>query len=590
MTNPSTLDGYTGPAFNVGRDRAEGAFLGASIGDALGWPHEMSASRAGKNRIPSVLGFERWVKRSGGRFQSYEEVIDIGHYSDDTQLILAVARSLVREPNSWWVPFATEELPLWTLYQRGGGGATKRAASSWLVGRAPWEAQSEDVAQYFSAGGNGVAMRILPHCLRHARFDDFAGLAADIMADGVTTHGHPRALVGALSYGFGLWQAFRHRGALSYGQLLDAVSTNAEVWGAFPDIKEYWPSWEETAQLDVYASLWAKTVQEQLDLLQRCSKGLAGGVAVIDEDVLRELGCFHRSTNGSGTVNAAAALFLASRNAADPIEGIKQAALAKGADTDTLASMTGGLLGAAIGLEWLSPFIQELQDYKTIKKVSNAILLLPVDGVYQKNRYTVTKYSLKSFIDTLSDLRETSMVKLPNGLIARAEVWNGVTTKAKSLVARSWRVALEDGQTLFFKKLTKAPVDATRATGSTQERDLYALMESSTPVHLGFRLIVSDLTRSAAFYQEVLGLTISKRASKSLGLGGILSITEESDFEVPSNHITVFAEVLDLKKSIFAYQRLFPDRRCYIEEREDRTRIRCFDPDGYQLEIYQMRR
>src|SRR4051794_35518702 len=104
----------------VSLDRAEGAFLGAAIGDALGWPHEMRATRSGKYQRVDALKFERWIKRSGGRFQPHEEVIEAGHYSDDTQLILAGARSLLRAPANWWLVFATEELPFWTLYQRGG--------------------------------------------------------------------------------------------------------------------------------------------------------------------------------------------------------------------------------------------------------------------------------------------------------------------------------------------------------------------------------------------------------------------------------------------------------------------------------------
>ena len=591
MTDRLALDDDRSIAFRPRRDRAEGAFLGAAVGDALGWPHEMRASRTGGNRKSPTLGFEAWTKRSGGRFQPHEEAIGPGSYSDDTQLILACARSLLRDPTSWWLLFATEELPLWTLYQRGGGGATKRAATSWLSGRAPWDARSEDVERYFAAGGNGVAMRILPHCLRRVGDAGFSAVAADIMTDGVTTHGHPRALVGALAYAYGLWEALRQRGTLGYGKLLDVVSSNREAWAAVPSVEERWPGWADIADRSgVYRAQWKDAVREQLDLLDQCLAGLAGGVAVIDEDVLKELGCFDKRVNGSGTVNAAAALFLASRHAADPIEGVKQAALAEGADTDTLASMTGGLLGAAVGLEWLSPYLRDLQDRETIRRTADEIYDLPEDAAPRAGHRPVTKPALAAFLSELVALREPSSIRLPNGLTARAEGWDGIIPKSPSLTANAWQLKLEDGQTLFVKKLGKRSGRAAERPETDPELGFRSPAEMPVPLHLGLRLVVADLGRSVAFYREVLGLRIGKRTAKSVNLGGVLSIVEAGQVEGVTDHVTVFAEVADVRRSFAAYERFMPDGPSRLDERDDRTRLQCLDPDGYRVEIYQMRR
>lgn len=79
--------------------RAKGALLGAAVGDALGWPQEDRSQRIDQNRsCPSAKAsrsFVSWRRRSGGRFYAHEEVIKAGEYSDDTQLILATARSLL---------------------------------------------------------------------------------------------------------------------------------------------------------------------------------------------------------------------------------------------------------------------------------------------------------------------------------------------------------------------------------------------------------------------------------------------------------------------------------------------------------------
>ncbi len=591
MTDRFVLDDNDSVTFRPRRDRVEGAFLAAAVGDAMGWPYEMRASRIGGKRKSPNLAFEAWTKRSGGRFQPHEEAIGAGSYSDDTQLILACARSLLREPTNWWLLFATQELPLWTLYQRGGGGATKRAATTWLSGRAPWRAKHDEVDRYLAAGGNGVAMRILPHCLRRVGDANFSALALDIMTDGVTTHGHPRALVGALAYGYGLWEALRQRGTLGYGQLLEVVRSNQEAWGTVPSVMERWPNWIEAADRSgTYQAQWTDAVREQLDLLYRCLTGLAGGVAVLDEDVLKELGCFDKRVNGSGTINAAAALFLASRHAADPVEGVKQAALAEGADTDTLASMTGGLLGAAIGLEWLSPFLRDLQDCETIRRTAYEIYGLPKRAAPSHEHRPVTKAALNAFLSELTELREPSPIRLPNGLIASATSWDGIIPMSPSLTANGWQLTLDNGQTLFIKKLGKRRGRTPEGPSTEPELSFGSPAEMSAPLHLGLRLVVSDLARSVAFYREVLGLRISKRTTKSVNLEGVLSLVEARHLEGVTDHVTVFADVADVRRTFAAYERLMPEGASRIDERDDRTRLQCFDPDGYRVEIYQMHR
>jgi len=44
------------------------------------------------------------------------------------------------------------------------------------------------------------------------------------------------------------------------------------------------------------------------------------------------------------------------------MEGVTRAASASGTDTDTIASMTGAILGAVNGTEWLMPVARKIQD------------------------------------------------------------------------------------------------------------------------------------------------------------------------------------------------------------------------------------
>lgn len=125
---------------------------------------EQSARRKVTRPQPSRGNSFLWIQRAGGRFYAHEEEIKAGEYSDDTQLIIATGRSLL-ESDDWYQVLTEVELPLWTAHERGGGGATKRAAASWLSGKPPWTTPAADQRRYFEAGGNGVIMRILPHCV-----------------------------------------------------------------------------------------------------------------------------------------------------------------------------------------------------------------------------------------------------------------------------------------------------------------------------------------------------------------------------------------------------------------------------------------
>src|SRR6201999_1760168 len=113
------------------------------------------------------------------------EPMPAGVYSDDTQLTLAVARSLQRA--DWWQHLTTVELPWWSHYELGGGGATKRAAHAWSKHINPWSPAGAD--NYWTAGGNGVAMRVLAHCVRPD--ETFAQVRRRVLADGAATHGDP---------------------------------------------------------------------------------------------------------------------------------------------------------------------------------------------------------------------------------------------------------------------------------------------------------------------------------------------------------------------------------------------------------------
>ena len=248
--------------------RAEGALLAAAVGDALGWPQE---DRGRRLRAPAgsepKMEFSPWLRRDGGRFAAHEVPIGAGEYSDDTQLILALAHAL-RAKDEWWERWTSVELPFWLQYERGGGAATKRSARSWSKGMPPW--QADDPTSYFAAGGNGVAMRVLPHCVSGAIDDEFRPIAASVVRDGIATHGHPEAHVGALAYAYALWRALRWQRTLEYGELIAETRASVASWSQLPDdLPSEWQYAAERHFRGEYSDLWKLTVGRMVELLAR---------------------------------------------------------------------------------------------------------------------------------------------------------------------------------------------------------------------------------------------------------------------------------------------------------------------------------
>ena len=350
-------------------EKCTGAFVASAIGDALGWPNEFRSSNTKKQSKP-VSDFIEWQRRTGGRYWSHTEKILAGEYSDDTQMILAVARSLL-SGKSWSSHFITNELPFWLEYERGGGRAMQSAASSWKNKTAPW--QNKNPQSYFSAGGNGAAMRVLPHIVLHIYSSSFEPIADEIVTDAMLTHGHPRAIVGALCFAYALYYLFKKESTLSYGELVKAVCEAKSQWGQFPTV--FNNDWLSAANIEfAYNELWHNTVEATVHALEIVLEALSKGLLDSETETLSRLQYFDKAVNGAGDISAVVSIYLASKYANNPSLGLKSAANALGGDTDTIASMTGGLLGTICGMEWIPIEWKFVQDYDCLVRMANFLL------------------------------------------------------------------------------------------------------------------------------------------------------------------------------------------------------------------------
>ena len=345
-------------------DKAEGALLCSAAGDALGWPQELPKKtiRTKELAMPS-REFREWIARRGWGADAHEEIVRKGEYSDDTQLTLAVARARMLGDDEWFTAFARTELPLWTLYQRGAGRATRQATENWVNGTPPWS-KSALRGPYFRAGGNGVAMRVLPHAIYHCGADDPSQLIRDVILDGTATHGHPRALVGAAAVAFAAWWLLRLERTVEGGEIIEVIRDSASAWGRLQvpgDQEDDWLELADRATGRACEAVWKRVCEELLEYLAVALRGIEQGASHGDTKTLADLRCFGKE-KGSGVVTAAASIYLCARYAATPVQGVLAAAFAHGSDTDTIAAIAGGLLGCLAGAKRLPRSWRAVQD------------------------------------------------------------------------------------------------------------------------------------------------------------------------------------------------------------------------------------
>ena len=171
---------------------ATGALVGAAVGDALGAPFEFKPANTYAQTFPDKVLGGVGEMIGGGAFHWAP-----GEFTDDTQMALALAESLIAcglsfEPESVWKHFAS-----WAVTATDIGKTTRAA----LRGREYSTAAEEAHDLLGQSGGNGSVMRIAPVGIAGVRwgsaktiavaraqsdlthFDEGAGWGAAIVAE-----------------------------------------------------------------------------------------------------------------------------------------------------------------------------------------------------------------------------------------------------------------------------------------------------------------------------------------------------------------------------------------------------------------------
>ena len=594
-------------------ERVRGAIVSAAVGDALGWPQETRSNIVGGQKaraVPAKASFRSWDRNSGTQYARYQETVEAGEYSDDTQLLLAVARSCLA--GETWPRWLTRvELPTWLLYPRGAGRAVTVAARAWADGHPPWisshsrsQRGSDPVAGYFKAGANGVAMRVAPHVAVTVT-KDTATLLARVVTDGITTHGHPRALVGAVVHALALRHALLRQGVLEYGDLIETLVEDRSWQDAdwLPDAlpREWIRTFEATTHQPVMTG-WKTTVHETRELLNIAQRSLERAALANDEQTLEALGCYDKTRNGSGTITAVAAAYVATRAAARPLTGLLRTAFLPRADTDTLASMTASLLGAIHGVDWIHQLAQTVQDGAYLHAIGMQLaecLATPQPAQGQQALFSpaTSEPNLHVRIKHLEHFRDVSFSTerppdtFPDGRRIVSHEYSQIAGSGRTTVRRL-RVRTADGQSFIVDKVTKQPderesISIPGPTAETQSEMERRLTQSVLKVTLR----VSSLDRSLQFYRDTLGLTLESRTPDSANFANGLTLAVKShnpgesgpDSEARNVLVTIFVQ--DFHNTV---DRVRSSNLAHIvggDDREGREQLRIRDLDGYDLRL-----
>lgn len=347
---------------NARFEQIRSSMLWAAWADALGFISELTSEenlrrRTGGRPLTTPMPWSRII---GGRM-GVRANLPRGCYSDDTQLRLATARSITARGFDVEA-FARVELTVWPNYALGGGRATRAAAASMSKQQANWATNFFD--GWENAGGNGAAMRIQPHVYAA---DDLGSMRhlVDVVKNTIVTHGHPRAIVGAVFHAVALSIALldqRVPGPRQWSSVLEITRSGIHAFAESSELALYWvPQWERKTSSSFEAA-WHRTVDEIEELLRAAELAMPAGsrldrsrAADAYEALVAALSLDEDRTRGSGTNTTVAALALAAAFPDHPAQSAQLAAGRLNTDTDTIATMAAAIVGAAAPRDLMSP-------------------------------------------------------------------------------------------------------------------------------------------------------------------------------------------------------------------------------------------
>ena len=287
--------------------------LGTAIGDALGVPFESKLSN-----------YELLLNWDGKAYLGSEHhKLAPGQFSDDTQMSLMVAESLIL--NSGFNPddLAARYVEWMGSGRARGWGKTTLAAVQNLMAGKHWS--ESGIA---GSTGNGTAMRAAPFGVYFR--DDLDTLIKVVKIDSAITHASEDAEAGALAIAL----------AAAYAARRETDNLLEKIHARLPDSK----------------------VKNTIFSLE----SLINSPYIPPSQALAVLGT---KANVTQTVPAALYCFLKFNNYYDAVV----AAIRAGGDTDTTAAIVGGLFGAKLGMKGIDRSFYTVEDFHKLIELDSQL-------------------------------------------------------------------------------------------------------------------------------------------------------------------------------------------------------------------------
>lgn len=271
---------------------ALGAIVGSAVGDALGAPFEFGPMGQYSSAFPAPIKGGRGEMTGGGSFGWAP-----GEFTDDTQLAIAVAESLIAAEDTFDATDMWARFSAWSESARDIGITTAAALSNTSHEGAARRAH-ERLGQ---SGSNGSVMRIAPVGVAGVRWSEVETIEVARLQSGLThfdeTAGWSAAVAAAMIR------------RLILGDNLES---------ALPDVLGFVPTDIASAMADLFAIDWHSAVLSDRH-------------------------------NGEAVVCLAQALW--SVRSTSTFADAVTTAIDLGDDTDTVAAVTGAIAGALYGIQ-----------------------------------------------------------------------------------------------------------------------------------------------------------------------------------------------------------------------------------------------
>lgn len=350
----------------------------SAVGDAMGWMTEAYSNPSEVNDVYGefpITKFHCWKKFNGSRFNGFLENITAGSYSDDTQLMLAMARSIKSYDNCDSDYFSKIEMVGWLNYKRGAGKTITEAAHKIKRKSASWTnnfftfKQKDMIVDYRDCGANGAAMRILPISLVYQ--NDLSKTLEEVFCNSIITHGHPRAIIGAMLYSF-ILNAIMNKQYTCSIDLIEYVGKNIKNYfyntlskmQNRSDLSDWFVKWNLDGR--DFVQVYNTTIEECLDILRK-------GYVVLKrnndfDDFISDSGALDKISKGSGTISVLCAFFCFCKFKIFKT-GLEYTVNLLGADTDSVAAFYAAMFGLST-VEPLYEKYYDVQDFNYLKLVA----------------------------------------------------------------------------------------------------------------------------------------------------------------------------------------------------------------------------